>query len=73
LPELVLHGSLSPQGCQVLWSPPHVDFLSTDQMQKGGLLVDRGAFDTLVTRAAALAGVSVLQPATARAASLGGA
>jgi hypothetical protein len=67
LRRLVLHGALTPHNCQVLWSRPHADRLTADQMQ-GWLLVDRGEFDALLLRAAESAGASVLQPATVRAA-----
>jgi len=70
LSQLVLHGALSPRICHVLWSRPHSDTLTANQKQ-GWLLVDRGKFDTLLLRAAASAGVCVLQPATVRGASRG--
>ena len=67
LSKLVLQGALTPRQCRVLWSAAHVDVLTVDQLQNW-LLVDRGEFDALLLRAAASAGVSVLQPATVRAA-----
>jgi hypothetical protein len=70
LGRLSLHGALSPRNSRVLWSRPQADLLTADQMQ-GSLLVDRSNFDTLLLRAAASAGVSVLQPATVRAAARG--
>jgi flavin-dependent dehydrogenase len=64
--QLVLHGALTPQRAWVLWSQPHADLLTADQ-----ILVDRGEFDNLLLRAAASAGVSVMQPATVCAAGRG--
>jgi flavin-dependent dehydrogenase len=70
LRQLVLQGALTPRSTRILWSRPHADLLTPDQMHDW-LLVDRGEFDTLLLRAAASAGVSVLQPATVRAAGRG--
>jgi 2-polyprenyl-6-methoxyphenol hydroxylase-like FAD-dependent oxidoreductase len=67
LRQLALRGALAPRHCQVLWSRPHPDLLTADQMQ-GWLLVNRGQFDALLLRAAASAGVSVMHPGTVRAA-----
>lgn len=57
--------AMAPRHSRVLWSQPHAERLTADQMQNW-LLVDRGEFDESLLRAAALAGVSVLQPATVR-------
>ena len=70
LQQLVLRGALTPHKGQVLWAQPRPDLLTGDQMQDW-LLVDRGEFDALLLRAAAAAGVSVLQPATVRTANGG--